>query len=448
MHWLTEPGTSVTGGDAHHRSRPARSCATIPGVRNCGSHIGQALLADEVYGVNFGENWISVDPDGRLRRRPLAAVQRDGRRLPRPLPRRADLPAASASRRCSPARASRSSCASTGPTWRSCARRPRRSATLIAQVDGVVDVHVELQVDVPQIAGRGRPGRGPAVRAQAGRRPPAAATLVASEEVGDIFTAGKAYDVHVWSIPRRAAASTTSENLPIDTPAAARSGSSDVADVRVAPTPNAIKREHAVAAHRRRRQRARARPRRRSSSDVEDAARGRSRSRASTTPRCSASRPSGRRRSGPAAAASAIAAAIGDLPAAAGGIRQLAAGDAHLPDAADRRSWAGCWPRRLGDGVISLGSLVGFLTVLGIAARNGIMLISHFQHLEREEGDAVRPGAGAARRAGAARADPDDRAGDRRSPWCRSSSPAASPATRSSTRWRSSSWAAWSPRRC
>ncbi len=36
--------------------------------------------------------------------------------------------------------------------------------------------------------------------------------------------------------------------------------------------------------------------------------------------------------------------------------------------------------------MISLGSLVGFLTVLGIVARNGIMLISHVQHLERGEG--------------------------------------------------------------
>lgn len=38
-----------------------------------------------------------------------------------------------------------------------------------------------------------------------------------------------------------------------------------------------------------------------------------------------------------------------------------------------------------GGGIISLGSLVGFVTVLGIAARNAIMLISHYRHLAVEE---------------------------------------------------------------
>jgi Cu/Ag efflux pump CusA len=40
----------------------------------------------------------------------------------------------------------------------------------------------------------------------------------------------------------------------------------------------------------------------------------------------------------------------------------------------------------LTSGVLSLGSLVGFVTVLGIAARNGIMLVSHYRHLESIEG--------------------------------------------------------------
>jgi Cu/Ag efflux pump CusA len=45
-----------------------------------------------------------------------------------------------------------------------------------------------------------------------------------------------------------------------------------------------------------------------------------------------------------------------------------------------------------GGGVISLGEFVGLVTILGIAVRNCIMLIRHYQHLEEKEGETFGPG--------------------------------------------------------
>jgi Cu/Ag efflux pump CusA len=45
----------------------------------------------------------------------------------------------------------------------------------------------------------------------------------------------------------------------------------------------------------------------------------------------------------------------------------------------------------LSDGILNVGSLVGFVTLFGITMRNGIMMVSHWDHLQVVEGMAWGP---------------------------------------------------------
>jgi Cu/Ag efflux pump CusA len=213
-------------------------------------------------------------------------------------------------------------------------------------------------------------------------------TLLASEEVSDIFYGGKAYDVHVYSIPSARNSLTDVEELPIDTPDGGQVRLEQVADVRVAPTPNHVERELRsrridVGANVEGRDLASV------VDEVEDAVDG------VKFPREYHAEVLGESTELNAAQDRLFVFGIGAaiaifllLHAAFGNLRLAILTFLLLPMALVGGVLA-VW---LGDGVLSLGSLVGFLTVFGIAARNGILMISHFQHLERYEGEPFGPG--------------------------------------------------------
>ena len=95
---------------------------------------------------------------------------------------------------------------------------------ILAGIDGIIEEHVELQSEIPQVEVKVDLAKAQRYGVKPGDVRRAAATLMAGEEVGDIFRQGKAYDVQVWSTPETRHDPNSLRNLLIDTPEAARSG--------------------------------------------------------------------------------------------------------------------------------------------------------------------------------------------------------------------------------
>jgi Cu/Ag efflux pump CusA len=384
MHWLTKPGTSA-GEEQRIVVRGCEDLRDIPGVRNCGSHIGQAFLAEEVVGVNFGENWISISPKVDYDKT-LAAIQKTVDSYPGLY---SDVQTYMRERIKETLTGTSESVVVRifGPDLDVLHSKADEISKRMQGIDGVVDAHADFQEDVPSVEVEVDPAAAQRYGLKPGDVRRQAATLVASEEVGDIFRGGKAYDVHVWSTPDTRNSLTSMRELPIETPGGDQVRLDEVADVRIAPTPNAIEREQQsrridVGAN------VEGRDLGSVVADVEDSLAG------VNFPREYHAEVLGESTELAAAQKDlliyGIAAAVAIfflLQASFASLRLAVLLFLTLPMALV----GGVLAARMGGGVLSLGSLIGFLTVFGIAARNGILMISHFQHLEREEGEAFGP---------------------------------------------------------
>jgi Cu/Ag efflux pump CusA len=210
-------------------------------------------------------------------------------------------------------------------------------------------------------------------------------TLISGRKVGEVYQEQRVHEVRVWSVPSARADFRALRDLLIETPSGGHTRLADVADLAIVPAPNAIKREGAS---------------RRidvtcnvSGRALGDVAReieqriGQITFQPGHHPEILgewAERQAAQSRLGWLSLAS-LAGILVLLMADFQSVRLTLLIGLTLPFALI----GGVFALWLGaGGILSLGGLVGFITVLGIAARNGILLVSHYRHLEQEENQA------------------------------------------------------------
>ncbi len=379
IHWVSPPGTSAAEME-RSTTKISKELLAIPGVRSAGAHIGQALLGEEVAGVNLGEIWISLAPNAdytkTLDRIHAVANGYPGlfREVQTYLDERIEEVLTGGKEPIV--------IRTYGEDLKTLRAKSDQILNLVKSVPGVIDAHRDISSDVPQADVTVNLAQAEKYGLKPGDVRRDAATLVAGEEVGDIFRAGKAYDVVVWSPERTRHSFSDIENLPIDLPPGGHIRLGEVATVALRPNPNAINRQGDSRYL-----------------DVGAAVEGRDLG----------------------SVVNEIRQKLGSVPLARGYHVEMLGEYQERQAAQSRLLWSaiiagllillllhasfrhwrlailtfltlpmalvgGVLAAWLAGGIISLGSLVGFFTVFGIAARNGILLINHCQHLEEEEG--------------------------------------------------------------
>jgi CzcA family heavy metal efflux pump len=384
IQWEAAPGTSRSEMN-RIAAQASRELRAVPGVRDIGTHVGRAVTGDQVVGINSGELWVSLDPaadydatvatlqqvmdgyPGLFRVVQAYQPERIGEALTRP---DQDIVVRVYGHDLEALRA-----------------KAQEVQQAMSGVAGIVDARADLQAEEPQVEIEVNLAAAERYGIKPGDVRRAASTLLSGLQVGNLFEEQKVFDVVVWGTPAVRNSLTNIQDLLIDTPSGGHVRLGDVAAVRIVPALTMIKRDTVSRFI-----------------DVGAKVSGRDLSAvtADLTQRikqvafplefhaevlgASAERQAAEQR----ILAVVLVALLGIfllLQAALGSWRLATAAFLTLPMALA----GGVLAALAGGGILSLGSLFGFLAVLGIAVRNGIVLIGHFRRLEQQEGESFGP---------------------------------------------------------
>jgi Cu/Ag efflux pump CusA len=264
------------------------------------------------------------------------------------------------------------------------AREAEKVKSTMASVDGIVDPHLELESEEPIVEIMVDLDRAKQYDVKPGDVRRAAATLVAGIEVGNLFEEQKVFQVVVWGAPQVRHSVAGLNDLLIDTPSGGHVRLGDVATVRMVAAPEVIRRENVARRL-----------------DVVANVNGRNVEQVAADVRARihdahfpleyraellgdfADQQTARQR----VLWASLAAGIGILfvlQAAFGSWKMAFPILLTLPIALT----GGAIAAAVSGATLSIGAVAGFLTVLGVAIRQTVLLISRYRELRHDEGHA------------------------------------------------------------
>lgn len=238
--WQGAAGTSLPEMN-RLTAQASREVRAVPGVRSVGTHVGRALLSDQVVGANSAEMWVAIEATADYTAT-TSAVRSVVEGFPGLRTGVTTYPEQKL-REAETGSASELVVRVYGRDYDVLRAKAEEVAGIVAGVDGVTEPRlslpdfeptVEVEVDIPKAAAAGlKPGDA--------RR--AAATIASGITVGHMYEGQKIYEVTVWSSPENRRSLSTLQNLMIDSPAGGQVRLGDIARVEVRPNPTNIKHE-------------------------------------------------------------------------------------------------------------------------------------------------------------------------------------------------------------
>jgi Cu/Ag efflux pump CusA len=237
VHWDATPGTSLTEME-RISTKAARELRTLAGVRDVGAHVGRAVLADQIVNVNSGEMWVSLQENA-----PYDATVTSISRVLHGYPglhSSVDTYGRNRVRTVQTGSDTALTVRVYGPDLNTLRTKAKEVREAISNVDGVINPTVQILNQEPtlevhvDLASAQRYGLNP------GDVRRAATTFFSGLMVGSLYEEQKIFDVVVWGAPSTRSTPETLADLRIDAPTGGQVRIGDIATVRIAPTATMI----------------------------------------------------------------------------------------------------------------------------------------------------------------------------------------------------------------